>query len=248
MHAGATEVCYGVDDDCDGSLDDVDADGDGFVAEECGGDDCDDGDPAVHPGAVEICNGVDDDCSGAPGGGEVDADGDGTVSCDGDCDDSDPAVHPGATELCNGVDDDCDGVTDPPNTDDCVEHFADIDGDTYGDPSLVQCLCGPSPPYTSLNGDDCHDGNPFAWPGATGFHEQHRGDGSFDYDCDGSEEVETTDLGSCGVDQWGLCYLEQEGWVGGAPGCGVVGNWLSNCFGIEAYCQQMVSLRTQACR
>jgi len=40
-----------------------DDDGDGYDDEACGGDDCDDTDPAVNPGEVETCdNGVDDDC------------------------------------------------------------------------------------------------------------------------------------------------------------------------------------------
>jgi hypothetical protein len=49
-------LCYT---DCDvGS----DADEDGDAAEECGGLDCDDGDPDVFFGALEVCNGEDDDC------------------------------------------------------------------------------------------------------------------------------------------------------------------------------------------
>jgi hypothetical protein len=42
----------------------IDVDGDGHNSKQCGGDDCDDSDPAVHPGALELCNGKDDNCDG----------------------------------------------------------------------------------------------------------------------------------------------------------------------------------------
>ena len=46
----------------------VDADGDGFLSEDSGGDDCDDTDPDVHPGADDPAgDGVDADCDGADG-------------------------------------------------------------------------------------------------------------------------------------------------------------------------------------
>jgi len=62
INPGATEICNGIDDNCDGQLlpGEVDMDGDGSLA--C--DDCDDNDPAVYPGATEICDGIDNDCDG----------------------------------------------------------------------------------------------------------------------------------------------------------------------------------------
>ncbi len=62
---GAVEVANGLDEDCDGVVDEgttaFDDDRDG-VTEEDG--DCDDADPTRYPGAVEQNNGVDDDCDG----------------------------------------------------------------------------------------------------------------------------------------------------------------------------------------
>jgi putative metal-binding protein len=57
-----SEICANlVDDDCDGTVDNVvDIDGDGWTA--CNGD-CNDGNALVNPGAFEVVgNGVDDDC------------------------------------------------------------------------------------------------------------------------------------------------------------------------------------------
>ncbi len=141
IYPNAPDAPYdGVDANCWGD-DDFDADHDGHVSANYGGDDCDDFDPLVYPGAPEICDGVDNDCDGAadedtetgtPGIGRwyIDDDGDGypgtssVFSCSQpagtyvesgtDCDDTDASVHPGATELCDGVDNDCDGVTDGP--------------------------------------------------------------------------------------------------------------------------------------
>ncbi len=133
VHPGALEDCNGVDDDCDGVVDNGVLNACGACgpvpAEDCNGvdDDCDgDTDEGVlnacgqcGPVPLEICgNGVDDDCDGVDPACPlvcVDADGDtyGANCAAGlDCDDGDPAVHPGAVEVCNGVDEDCDGVVD----------------------------------------------------------------------------------------------------------------------------------------
>lgn len=79
VNPAASEVCDGVDNDCNGVVDDgsgyLDSDNDGYgdpdVPVTCGGsggvpndDDCDDADGTVNPDAVESDNGADDDCDG----------------------------------------------------------------------------------------------------------------------------------------------------------------------------------------
>jgi large repetitive protein len=119
-----TEVCDGLDTDCDPTTDEAaDIDGDGVSA--CAGD-CDEADPLNFGGNPEVCDGQDNDCSGAAdfdAAGEVDADVDTFLSCE-DCDDADATINPSGVEICNGLDDDCDGVIPADET-------TDVDSDGW---------------------------------------------------------------------------------------------------------------------
>jgi Putative metal-binding motif/FG-GAP-like repeat/FG-GAP repeat len=118
---GVVDACDGVDNDCDGA---VDESADGDPAGVC--DDCNDANASIYPGAPEICDLLDNDCDGQVDEG-ADADHDGvTIPCD--CDDTNATVHPGASEICDALDNDCDGQ---------VDEGVDADGDG----STTPCDC-----------------------------------------------------------------------------------------------------------
>jgi hypothetical protein len=192
IHPGATEVCNGVDDNCNGGVDEgalktfyADADGDGYgdpavSVQACSapagfvanGGDCDDASAAVHPGAAEVCNGADDNCDGQvdegnPGGG---------AACStgllGACGAgaitctagalSCAQTHHPSAEICNGIDDNCDGTVDEGVT---TTFYRDADGDGYGDSSVTQQACS-APAGFVANANDCDDTRAVTYPGA----------------------------------------------------------------------------------
>ncbi len=162
VHPGADERCNGVDDDCDGEIDEdavdgtsywFDVDGDGF------------GDPAQELTA----------CS-PPGG---------VATSSGDCDDGDAEIHPGAAELCDGVDNDCDGVVDPANSVDATAWYPDGDGDGFGDEQGEQFACS-APSGHEERAGDCDDDDPEVHPDA-----EERCNGTDD-DCDGAIDPDTS--------------------------------------------------------
>ena len=128
----ATELCNGIDDDCDGAVDEStaadatvwyqDSDSDGYGS-----------------GLTQVS------CDQPTG----------YVSGDGDCDESSGAIRPGAAELCNGVDDDCDGQIDD-GAAGTQTWYRDADQDGEGDPSVSSVACGQPSGYVG-NDDDCDD-------------------------------------------------------------------------------------------
>jgi len=221
VHPDATELCDGVDTDCDGALSpgDADADADGVLA--C--DDCDDSDPAMNL---------------------ADGDGDGFSSCADDCDDGNPAINPDATDIVgDAIDQNCDGIdgTDfdqdgyaslASGGDDCDDQLASMnldDADADGATSCDGDCDDADPALESLDDDgdgwstcdgDCDDADTGLHPHATeipfdGIDQTCNGvDYCEDLNCDDWPDIvfgNHFDGGTAYVDSW-IYWGSESGW------------------------------------
>ena len=124
--------------------------------------------------------------------------------------------------------------------------FEDSDGDTYGDPAVTVDACAQAPGVTT-NNSDCYDNNADARPDQTAYFSVHRGDGSFDYDCNGIEYKEVLGKGRCHLRNDGVCIALAKGyWFGFVPACGEANAKFLDC---DAQCKEILSEPVvQACR
>ncbi len=185
INPGVTETCNGIDDNCNGQVDegfpryvycnDLDRDGfgnpmdciescmtkppKGYVKDDT---DCDDSDWYKQPGQKWYRDRDGDKWS----------DGMRKTTCErpdgyftraelrdvvGDYDDKNASINPDAEELCNGVDDNCNDQTD-----ECCEMYCeDADGDGHGNPNYAISDCIQPDGYVDESFcDDCDDSDP----------------------------------------------------------------------------------------
>ena len=209
-HPAAVEICDGLDNDCNGAIDDnarattwyFDGDRDGFGSASAGttvsctpvpgyallSGDCNDANPAINPAAAEACNGRDDNCNGiadfqvAPG--------------DYEDDDADGAADP----RCGAAGTDCDD-RDPRSRpgapeicdgrdNDCngrvdegtatIPWYVDRDNDGYGSTATAAVMSCEPPVGRVSVAGDCDDNDPARHPGVVDLCD------ALDNDCDGT--------------------------------------------------------------
>ncbi len=140
VNPGVSEICDGIDNNCDGQVDEGlatityyrDSDSDGY------------GDSQNN---ITICDTV------PPVGYVMD---------NSDCNDADGGINPGAAEICDSIDNNCDSQIDEGLL---LTFYLDSDADGYGDQSVSTQSCSEPVGYVSDN-SDCNDADGGINPGA----------------------------------------------------------------------------------
>ncbi|MEC7987003.1 MAG: MopE-related protein [Myxococcota bacterium] len=210
VFAASEEYCDGIDNNCDGSIDDAtsvdmidwyyDGDGDGF------------GDATISQTQCDAPSGMVSDMT--------------------DCDDTAATSYPGADEYCDGIDSDCDGVLDEDDALDAATWYADADADGFGDSETSLLSCEQPEGYV-VDMTDCDDTATGSNPDADeiwydGIDQNCDGLSDYDQDGDGFESTEADGGTDCDDENVDINPDADEIWYDGID---------QNCDGLSDYDQ-----------